>query len=155
MDGFAGWDRLVKVLSRPESGGAGCRALKQDRDDQGHALVLSAVCFFSDGMTTVSAPSRAAVDAIAAELRGATDREFWIAANAPVGPGAVSTQTMRERAAAFVNALIAAGVPPNRLAALMGSGGEAELASSRLAETPLAGAATIEIVAAPVSMSGP
>lgn len=141
---------MVKALPRLASGGSGCQGAQQDRDDQGSALVLPAACLFPDGKTTIGPPSRPAIDAIAAELKSAPDREFWIAVTAPARSGAASDQFTRERAAAVVNALMAAGVPPNRLAALLGPGGDAAQTPPRLAGTPLASVATVEIVAAPL-----
>ncbi|MEO7669548.1 MAG: hypothetical protein ABIW57_09420 [Polyangia bacterium] len=85
------------------------------------AIVFTASCLFGEGETQLGPGARPAVAAIARELTGVTDREFWIAARTPRSND--GGRGSRERAGALVNALIAAGVAPQRLAALLGVGG--------------------------------
>jgi len=150
---FAGWDPLLQSLAQTEGGGPSCPAVKEDRHEQGLALVLSATCLFPRG-TTVAGSRSPVIAVIAAELTAATDREFWIAAAVPARSAPVSAPPPSEQVATLVRVLIAAGVPANRLVALMGLPDGADAGPSRLAGTPLADVPTLEIVAVPVLGGG-
>jgi len=149
---FTGWDPLVQALSVAAGGGSACQAVKEDRHEQGLALVLPATCVFPDA-ARIGSPSAAVIDAIATELRSATDHEFWIATSTPPRAG-TDGRRPGERAAVLVKALIAAGVPPTRLVALMGPGDRADATSSPLAGTPLADVPTVEVLAVPMLTRG-
>jgi outer membrane protein OmpA-like peptidoglycan-associated protein len=149
---FTDWTRLSKTLTSGDSvglhqGSRRCTAVTQDREDGVKAIVFMASCLFAEGENQLGPDARPAVAAIARELKGVTDREFWIAARTPRSND--GERASRERAGALVNALIAAGVAPQRLAALLGVGG----GSGTSGDAPplpavFAGTPILEIVAA-------
>ncbi len=136
---FRDWNGLIKTLAATAES---CVATSQDREGGSTAILLPVACLFGGAGTTVNEGSSPVVTAIASELTSAVDREFWIAVHA----SAISSneRVNRARAGAVVNALIAAGVAPERLAAVVGF----------TAQDPnpavVAEAAVIEIVASPL-----
>ena len=140
---FRDWGGLIKTLAAT---GGSCKARSRARDDGSPAIVFPAICLFVAGGTTVSEEARPMVAAIAGELAGAIDREFWISVHASTVPD--TERVNRTRAAALVRALIRAGVAPGRLASVVGF---APPDSTPPENGVVVGdAALIEIVASPV-----
>ena len=139
----ADWNQLAKALS----GLAGTRgAIGKSRDGEATGIALPAECLFTRDGTTVTDGGRSAVAAIARELKRVADREFWIGARAAANSNEGSRITSA-RATALVNALVAAGVSPDRLAAVVGFGdSEATVYDG---PATLSGAALVEIIVAP------
>ena len=140
---FRDWNGLIKTLAATAGS---CVATSQDREGGSTAILFPVACLFEGAGTTVNEGSRPVVAAIAGELTSAVDREFWIAVRAS---SISSTEPVnRARAGALVNALIAAGVAPERLAAVVGFTAQ----DPTLADHPaiVAGTAMVEIVASPL-----
>ena len=132
------WKQLAKTLAElaPACGGGPSQGLGST------GIVVPAACFFSADETTLNTTARPAVAAIARELNRASDCEFWINVRTPAGQGDAVRKDVA-RASAMVAALVAAGVAPERLAAVVGvdDGGPSRL---RL------GGAFVEIVVVPI-----
>ncbi|MES1172392.1 MAG: hypothetical protein ABUL77_04070 [Bacteroidota bacterium] len=139
----ADWNQLVKALSGLAST---CGAVGKSRDGEATGIALPAECLSGREGTAVVGGARPAVAAIARELRRVTDREFWIAARSG-GQTQSGGRANAARAAALVNALVAEGVAPDRLAAVVGFGD----AEGTVYDGPaaLTGAALVEIIVAP------
>jgi hypothetical protein len=140
---FRDWNRLIKTLAATSGS---CKATSRERDDGSPAIVFPSSCVFVAGGTTVSEGARSIVAAIAGELSGAVDREFWIAVYNSTGPD--TERVNRIRATALVNVLMRAGVAPGRLASVVGfAPPDPAPAGNRVV---VGDAAVIEIVASPV-----
>ena len=140
---FRDWNGLIKSLATTVGS---CVATSQDREGGSTAILFPVGCLFAGADTTVNEGSKPVVTAIAGELTSAVDREFWIAVRA----SAISSteRVNRARAGALVNALMAAGVAPERLAAVVGF--TAQDPTPRDSPAVVAEAAVIEIVASPL-----
>ena len=114
----ADWNQLAKALS---SLAGVCGAVGKSRDGEATGIVFPAACLFPGDESTMTAGAQPAVAAIAREMKRVNEREFWINARMPPatrGAGRLNAA----RAQAVVNALVTAGVPPARLAAVVGLG---------------------------------
>jgi outer membrane protein OmpA-like peptidoglycan-associated protein len=132
------WNQLATALAElaPACAGGPSQGLGST------GIAVPAACFFLADETTLNTAARSVVAAIARELNRASDREFWIDVHTPAGQGDAARKDAA-RASAMVAALVAAGVAPERLAAVVGVD---DGTSSRV----WPGGAFVEIVVVPI-----
>ena len=140
------WQQLFDALS----GLAGsCGAIGKTKDSASSGIVMPVDCFFEGEETTLAEKAKPVIAAIARELKQMGERDFWI----DVRPGRDKPDAGKltsARAGAVVSALVAQGVAPQRLAAVVGFG-NSEVESYEGSRPPAPGSAIVEIIVAPTS----
>jgi len=137
----ADWQRLSRALAKLP-----CKATGKSGGER-TSIALPADCLFAAQASVLSDPSGTVLQVIARELAQATERDFWITAR-PAAGAAGGARLANARAAAVVAALIAQGVPPARVAAIVGEGDQDEDPAAGETE-PRPDVATVEIIVAP------
>jgi flagellar motor protein MotB len=129
----ADWKRLSTALS-----GLPCKAIGVTGEGERTSIVIPADCLFPSEGSALTDAAGPVVAAIARELKQEAERDFWISAT-PGPPAFVAARLTNARAAAVVAGLIANGMPPAHVAAVLGVTERDEPA----------GPASVEIIVAP------
>jgi len=129
----ADWKRLQAALA-----GLPCKAIGVTGEGERTSIVIPADCLFAAEGSALTDAAGPVVAAIARELKQEAERDFWISAT-PGPPAFVAARLTNARAAAVVAGLIAHGMPPAHVAAVLGVTEREESASPP----------TVEIIVAP------
>jgi hypothetical protein len=129
----ADWKRLEGALGKLP-----CKAIGVTGEGERTSIVIPADCLFQAEGSALTDAAGPVVAAIARELRQEAERDFWISAT-PGPPALVAARLTNARAAAVVAGLIANGMPPAHVAAVLGV----------TERDDAAGPPTVEIIVAP------